>query len=107
MFRFAFMYALMYTKSMKIPKVQSATELRTHLFETLREVQEGDPQLITHTKGSDGVVLISQARLNAILEENDVLKAIAKGRADIKAGKFVSQKEVEGAMQEKFKQWRK
>jgi hypothetical protein len=47
-----------------------------NLFETLREVQEGVPQLVTHAKGSDGVVLISQARLNALLEENDVLKAM-------------------------------
>src|SRR5260221_9665999 len=68
------MYTITYTSSMKVPKVKSATELRANLFETLREVQEGEPQLVTHTKGSDGVILISQAKLNALLEENDTLK---------------------------------
>jgi len=90
---------------MKIPKIQTASDLRANLFETLREVQEGDPQLVTHTKGSDGVVLISQARLNSILEENDVLKAVAQGRAEIKAGKGIPQAEVERHMEKKFKQW--
>lgn len=92
---------------MKIPKTQSASDLRANLFETLREVQEGEPQLITHTKGSDGVVLISQTRLNSILEENDVLKAIAQGRAEIKAGKAVPQKDVERNMEKIFKKWLK
>ncbi len=92
---------------MKIPKVKSASDLRSNLFETLREVQEGEPQLITHTKGSDGVVLISQTRLNSILEENDVLKAISKGRAEIAAGKGIPQKEVERHMKEKMKKWLK
>lgn len=92
---------------MKIPKVQSATELRSKLFETLREVQEGDPQLITHTKGSDGVILISQAKLNAILEENDVLKAIAKGRADIAAGRSYTRDEMKQQLGRMQSKWRK
>ena len=75
---------------MKIPKVKSATELRANLFETLREVQEGDPQLVTHTKGSDGVILISQTTLNALLKENDTLKSIARGRADVASGRTIS-----------------
>lgn len=95
------------THNMKIPKIKTATDLRANLFETLREVQDGDPQLVTHTKGSDGVVLISQSRLNAILEENDVLKAISKGRAEIDSGKGISQSKVEQMMKKKFDQWRK
>lgn len=90
---------------MKIPKIRSATELRSNLFETLKEVQEGDPQLITHTKGSDGVILISQSRLNAILEENEVLKAISRGVADVEAGRVVTHSEAKRritAMQAKW-----
>lgn len=75
---------------MKVPKVKSATELRANLFETLREVQQGEPQLVTHTKGSDGVVLISQTELNALINENDILKSIARGRADVDSGRTIS-----------------
>jgi prevent-host-death family protein len=101
------MYGTMYAGKMKIPKVQSATELRSNLFETLREVQEGEPQLITHTKGSDGVIMISQARLNAILEENDVLKSIAKGRADVAAGRTYDLDEMKTQLSRMHAQWRK
>jgi prevent-host-death family protein len=97
----------MYNKKMKIPKTQSASDLRANLFETLREVQEGDPQLITHTKGSDGVVLISQARLNAILEENDVLKAINKGRSDVAAGRVFTMPEMREHLLGMQAKWRK
>jgi prevent-host-death family protein len=92
---------------MKIPKTQSASDLRANLFETLREVQEGDPQLITHTKGTDGVVLISQSRLNAILEENDVLKAINKGRSDVAAGRVHTLPEMKEHLREMQTKWQK
>ena len=101
------LYNVTYNRKMKIPKVQSASDLRAHLFETLREVQEGDPQLITHTKGSDGVVLISQARLNAILEENDVLKAINKGRADVASGHVYTMSEMREHLGKMQAKWRK
>lgn len=103
----AIMYTLMYTIVMKIPKVQSATELRNHLFETLREVQEGEPQLVTHTKGSDGVIMISQSKLNALLEENDVLKAISRGVADIEAGRVVPHKEAKKRIRAMQAKWLK
>jgi prevent-host-death family protein len=92
---------------MKVPKVKSATELRANLFETLREVQEGEPQLVTHTKGSDGVILISQARLNKLLEENDVLKSIAKGRADVASGRTVTHLEAAKRIKKMQAKWRK
>ena len=92
---------------MKIPKIQSATDLRANLFETLREVQDGDPQIVTHTKGSDGVVLISQTRLNAILEENDILKAISRGRADAAAGHVHTMSEMKGHLKKMHVKWQK
>ncbi len=92
---------------MKIPKTKSASDLRANLFETLREVQDGDPQLITHTKGSDGVILISQSRLNAILEENDVLKAINKGRADVTANRVHTISEMKEHLQKMQSKWQK
>ena len=92
---------------MRIPKVKSASELRRHLFETLREVQEGEPQLVTHTKGSDGVVMISQSRLNSLLEENEVLKAISRGVADVEAGRVVSQGEARKRIRSMQAKWAK
>ena len=92
---------------MKVPKIKSATELRANLFETLREVQEGEPQLVTHTKGSDGVILISQARLNALLDENDTLKAIAQGRADVTSGRTVSHAAASKRIKKMQAKWRK
>ena len=92
---------------MKVPKAKSATEFRSNLFETLREVQEGEPQLITHTKGSDGVVLISQAKLNTLLEENDVLKSIAQGRADLASGRTVSLEQATKRIKKLQAKWRK
>ncbi len=100
------MYRILYDWKMKILKVQTASNLRENLFETLHEVSKGEPQLITHRSG-DEVVLISRGYLNQLLEENGVLKAIATGRAEIKAGKGVSQVEVEHRMSAKIDQWRK
>ncbi len=91
---------------MKILKVQTATNLREHLFDTLHEVAEGEPQLVTHRSG-DEVVLISRENLNQILEENEVLKAIAKGRAEIQSGIGIPQAKVKLQMQDKIKKWRK
>ena len=101
------MYVITYIEEMKVPKVKSATELRANLFETLREVQEGEPQLITHTKGSDGVILISQAKLNALLEENETLKSIAQGRADVAAGRTLSQVDASKRIKKLQAKWRK
>jgi prevent-host-death family protein len=100
-------YIIMYTLPMRLPKIKSATELRANLFETLREVQEGEPQLITHTKGSDGVILISQGRLNKILEENEILKSIALGRADVASGRTVTQVEATKRIKGMQAKWRK
>lgn len=91
---------------MKILKAQTASNLRETLFDTLHEVSEGEPRLITHRSG-DEVVLISRENLNQILEENDVLKAISKGRAEINSGKGIPHAEVKRRYQEKIKQWRK
>lgn len=91
---------------MKILKVQTATTLRERLFETLKDVSEGDPQLVTHRSG-DEVVMISREKLNRILEENEALKAISKGRHEIQAGLGVSQADVKSRMQKKIKAWRK
>jgi prevent-host-death family protein len=92
---------------MKIPKALSATELRGNLFETLKEVETGEPRLVTNTKSSEGVILISQSKLNALLEENEVLKAISRGVADVEARRVVSHSEAKKRIKAMQAKWRK
>jgi len=92
---------------MKIPKAKSVTELRKNLFETLREVEKGEPQMVTNAKGSDNVILISQSKLNALLDENDVLRAITRGVADIDAGRVVSHEKAKKRIKEMQAKWQK
>ena len=78
---------------MGTPKIKSATTFRTELFDTLREVAEGKPHVITHNQGQP-VVLISQEQYDSILDEKEVLKEIAIGTAQIDAGKGISHKRM-------------
>ena len=91
---------------MKMPKIKSATELRSTLYETLNEVAHGDPQVITHKRG-EAVVLISQEKFNAIIEEKDVLREIAAGVAELDAGLGIPHEDIERRQLEKIKKWRK
>lgn len=91
---------------MKIPKVRSATELRNKLYETLDEVAHGDPQIITHKRG-DAVVIISQEKFNALVEEKEVLKEIAAGVSELDAGLGIPHDEVKRHLLQKIEKWRK
>ncbi len=96
----------MYAIIMKMPKISSATEFRNSIYETLHEVASGDPQVITHKRG-EPVVLISQDKFNAMIEEREVLKQISRGVAELDAGMGIPHSEVERRQQEKFKSWHK
>lgn len=91
---------------MKMPKIKSATELRSSLYETLSEVAHGDPQVITHKRG-EAVVLISQEKFNKIIDEKDVLREIAAGTAELDARLGIPHEDVERRQLEKIKKWRK
>ena len=91
---------------MKMPKIKSATEFRNSLYETLNEVAHGDPQVITHKRG-EAVVLISQEKFNAIIDEKDVLREIAAGTAELDAGLGIPHEQIERRQFEKIKKWRK
>lgn len=91
---------------MKMPKVKSATEVRSTLYETLHEVAHGDPQIITHKRG-EACVLISAEKFNALIDEKDALKDIAAGLADLDAGLGILHEEIERKQLEKIKKWRK
>lgn len=78
---------------MGIPKIKSATNLRAELYESLKEVSEGELQIVTHKQG-DPVVLLSQESYNNLLEEKETLKKMAIGLSQIKEGKGISHKKA-------------
>ena len=89
---------------MKIPKIKSATEFRNSLYETLNEVAQGDPQLITHKRG-EAVVLISQEKFNAMIDEKDVLREIAAGTAELDNGLGIPHDKVVSELKARRKKW--
>ncbi len=90
---------------MKIPKLKTATSLRADLYESLREVSSGETQVITHKQG-DPVVLVSQKKYNALLEEKESLKKMAIGLTQIKEGKGVSHKNAISKLKKMSKKWK-
>lgn len=98
-------YALMYVICMKMPKVQSATELRSHLYETLDEVARGEPQIITHKRG-ESVILISQEKFNALIDEREVLREISIGVSQLDRGEGIPHAIVKERMLKKIDSWK-
>lgn len=94
----------MYAITMKMPKIKSATELRKSLYQTLTEVARGDPQVITHKRG-EAVVLISQAKFNAMIDEKEVLREIALGVAELDSGLGIPHDKVISELKARRKKW--
>jgi len=90
---------------MKIPKIKTITQLRSSLYETFKEVSHGDPQIVTHKQG-EGVVLISQTKLNNMIQEREVLSAIATGVAQLDAGKGIPHKEAVIRLRKMKERWK-
>jgi prevent-host-death family protein len=90
---------------MKMPKVQSATEPRRHLTETIDEVARGEPQIITHKRG-ESVIIISQEKFNALIDEREVLREISLGVAQLDRGEGISHDDVKRRMLKKIESWK-
>jgi prevent-host-death family protein len=90
---------------MKMPKIKSATDFRKNLYDTLKEISEGEPQIVTHRQG-DAVVLISQRKFNALIEEKEVLEEIVLGVADLKAGNIIPHAEAVRQLREHQRKWK-
>lgn len=82
---------------MKIPKIQNATDLRSNLYDTLKEVASGnDPHVITH-KGGDEVILLSKRRYNNMAQaeqDNHILRAIAEGKEAVEKGDYLNHEDA-------------
>ena len=90
---------------MGIPKIKSATHFRETLYETLREVCEGQFQIISNQNGQN-VVLISQEDYNKLLEECETQRSIALGVLDLDSGKSVSHKKATATLRKLKASWK-
>ena len=88
-----------------IPKTKSATVFRKDLYDTLKEVAEGEIYLVTQKQG-DNVVLIAQEEYNKILNEREVLRAISAGVADIESGNTHSHKKAVSRLRKLQFKWK-
>ena len=90
---------------MGTPKIKSATALRSDLYETLKEVSNGNPQLITHKQG-DPVLLVSKEDYDRLLSESESLRKMAVGLSQIEDRKGLSHKKALQKLKLLKKKWR-
>lgn len=90
---------------MGIPKTKTATALRGDLYESLKNVSEGELEIITHKQG-EPVILISQDKLNKLLDEKEALKKMAIGLSQIKEGKGISHKKAISKLKKLSNKWK-
>ena len=77
---------------MGLPKIKSATEIRSDLFTTIQDVLKGQIQVITHKDGDS--VLLSKANYDLLLDKIDTLEGISRGLKDLSEGRFFSHSEA-------------
>ena len=76
---------------MGTPKIKTATSLRSELYETLKEVSEGEAQMITHKQG-DPVLLVSKQEYDRLLDEKETLRKMSLGLLQHESGEGISHK---------------
>ena len=87
------------------PKIKSATALRSDLYETLKEVSNGAPQIITHKHG-EPVLLVSKEEYDKILSESESLRKMAIGLTEIESGKGISHASAVKKLKALKKKWK-
>ena len=90
---------------MGLPKIKSATNFRDSLYETLKEVAEGESHIVTSKNGRN-VVLISLDEYNKLLDECQVLRAIATGVADLDSERTVTHKQASAKLRKLKSSWK-
>ena len=90
---------------MSIPKIKKASNFRADLFETLKEVSNGEKHVVTHNSG-DPVVLISQKEYNSLLDKFDLLQEISVGAHQLDSGKWVSHEDALVQLNELKDKWK-
>ncbi len=90
---------------MGIPKIISATSLRSELYETLKDVANGESHIITHKQGGP-VFLVSKNEFDKILDEKELLKRMTIGLSQIESGEGISHKMALQKLKVLKKKWK-
>ena len=90
---------------MGTPKIKTATSFRNDLYETLKEVSEGAPQLITHKQG-EPVLMVSKEQYDNLLDEREALRKMAIGLSEVESGKSVSYQDALKRLRRLKKKWK-
>lgn len=90
---------------MGIPKIKTATNLRSELYDTLKEVSEGKSHLITHKQG-DPILLLSQKEYDRLIKEKEELKKMAIGLSQIENGEGISHSKAKNKLNSLKKKWK-
>lgn len=90
---------------MGIPKIKSATAFRENLYETLKDVTDGNTYVVTQKEGKN-IVLISQEDFNVLLDEREVLRSISLGISDLEEGKKVKHQDAVASLRKLKNKWK-
>ena len=91
---------------MGIPKIKNVTNFRKDLAEHLEEVSNGETIVVTRPSGKE-VVVISKENYAEILYNNEVLKDIAIGRAQVAEGEVTAHDKFKNNFKERMSKWKK
>jgi prevent-host-death family protein len=85
-----------------IVKTVRSEEARTHLRDVLDEVTAGDAEVVIERHGKPTVVVISYKEYQRIQRERQRRRAkLAKSRAEMEAGNYMTWEQVEAGLQQK------
>ena len=86
-------------------KLKKPQILEPNLFETLKDVSNGEKHLVTHNSG-DPVVLISQKEYNSLLDKLELLKEISLGAHKLDTEKWVSHEDALDKLENMKTKWK-
>jgi prevent-host-death family protein len=85
-----------------VVKTVRSEEARTHLRDVMDEVTAGDAEVVIERHGKPMVAVISYKEYQRIQREREKRRAkLAKARAEMEAGNYVTWEEVEAELQQK------
>jgi len=74
---------------MGTPKIKNASNFRSELFDTLKDVANGEAHIITHSAG-EPIVLIAKSVYDVMLDERELLREVSLGVEELDSGKGIS-----------------
>lgn len=88
---------------MAIPKLKPMTELKRNTAETLAELAATREPMVITQHGKAAGVLVDVETWEAQQREREMLAGIARGEADIRAGRIVKHEDVVARLRARWK----